>query len=90
MGVVRMMSIPCPHCGPRDETEFGYGGAAGVVYPDRPAELDDAAWADYLFVRDNPRGWFDERWVHQAGCRQWFVVTRHTVTNEIAPARRGS
>ena len=80
-----MMSIPCPHCGPRDETEFAYGGEAGIAYPERPADLDEAAWADYLFVRDNPRGWFAERWTHRGGCRQWFVVRRHTATNEIAP-----
>ncbi|MBC7631185.1 sarcosine oxidase subunit delta [Aeromicrobium sp.] len=85
-----MMSIPCPFCGPRDETEFGYGGEAGVDYPERPADLDDEAWSDYLFIRDNPRGWFRERWVHRAGCRQWFVVTRHTATNEIAPVGRTS
>ena len=32
-----MMLIPCPWCGPRDETEFHYGGQAHVAYPaDRP------------------------------------------------------
>ena len=77
-----MMSLPCPHCGPRDETEFGYGGQAGVAYPARPGDLDDRAWAEYLFVRDNPRGWSTERWVHRAGCRQWFVLRRHTVPHE--------
>ncbi|MEJ7756472.1 MAG: sarcosine oxidase subunit delta [Nocardioidaceae bacterium] len=49
----------------------------------RPS-LDDRAWSEYLFYRDNPRGWFCERWFHTAGCRQWFVVERHTVTDEIA------
>ncbi|MDO9378003.1 MAG: sarcosine oxidase subunit delta [Nocardioidaceae bacterium] len=80
-----MLTLPCPFCGPRDETEFGYGGEAGVAYPERPADLDDAAWAEYLFLRANPRGWFTERWVHRAGCRQWFTVRRHTVTNEVVP-----
>ena len=37
-----MQMIRCPHCGPREETEFHYGAAAGVAYPDRPADLDDA------------------------------------------------
>jgi sarcosine oxidase, subunit delta len=79
-----MLRIPCPWCGPRDEDEFRYGGQAHVAYPADPDALDDTAWADYLFVRDNPQGWFRERWVHTAGCRQWFDVVRHTVTYEVA------
>ncbi len=30
-----MLLIPCPWCGPRDETEFTYGGEAHIVAPDR-------------------------------------------------------
>ena len=33
-----MQMIPCPHCGPREETEFHYGAAAGISYPEQPAE----------------------------------------------------
>jgi heterotetrameric sarcosine oxidase delta subunit len=80
-----MLLIRCPWCGPRDETEFRYGGEAQVARPADPAALDDAAWAEYLFMRNNPKGWFRERWVHAAGCRQWFNVLRHTVTHEIKP-----
>ncbi|MEU5880639.1 sarcosine oxidase subunit delta [Spirillospora sp. NPDC047279] len=80
-----MLLIPCPWCGDRPETEFRYGGQAGITFPAEPESLDDAAWAGYLFMRDNPKGWFAERWVHAAGCRRWFGVTRHTVTNEILP-----
>ncbi|HYP44942.1 MAG TPA: sarcosine oxidase subunit delta [Propionibacteriaceae bacterium] len=75
-----MMLITCPHCGPRDETEFGYGGAAGVTYPEDPMALTDSEWARYLFYRDNPRGDLVERWVHSAGCRRWFTAIRDTVT----------
>ncbi|GAA1915555.1 sarcosine oxidase subunit delta family protein [Nocardioides lentus] len=82
-----MLRIPCPHCGERDETEFGYGGEAGVDYPADPAALDDAAWGDFLFVRADPAGWFTERWCHVAACREWLVVERHTVTDEIRSAR---
>jgi sarcosine oxidase, subunit delta len=81
-----MLLIPCPWCGPRDEVEFRYGGQAGVAYPADPAAQDDAAWAGYLFMRDNPKGWFTERWLHVSGCRRWFDVARHTVTHEIAAA----
>ncbi|MDQ2674812.1 MAG: sarcosine oxidase subunit delta, partial [Chloroflexota bacterium] len=75
-----MLLIPCPWCGEREETEFGYGGQAGVPHPADPGSLDDVAWAQYLFVRDNPEGLFAERWVHASGCRRWFEVLRDTRT----------
>lgn len=78
-----MLTLDCPWCGPRDETEFRYGGQAHVPYPAAPSSLDDAEWAAYLFVRDNPKGWFAERWRHAAGCRRWFNALRHTVTYQI-------
>ncbi|MFC0542137.1 sarcosine oxidase subunit delta [Kutzneria chonburiensis] len=78
-----MLLIPCPWCGDRDETEFHYGGQAGVSYPARPADLSDEDWGEYLFVRDNPKGPLAERWSHSAGCRRWFSITRNTATNEI-------
>ncbi|MGW0806814.1 sarcosine oxidase subunit delta [Nonomuraea sp. NPDC002799] len=79
-----MLLIDCPHCGPRDENEFCYGGQAGIAYPTR--ELPDEEWAAYVFLRDNPKGWFHERWFHVHGCRTWFAVERHTVTHEIRKA----
>ena len=78
-----MLLIECPHCGLRDETEFYAGGQAHIARPEKPEELIDAEWADYLFMRKNTKGWFAERWVHAAGCRRWFNVERHTVTHEI-------
>ena len=47
------------------------------------AALDDSAWAEYLFMRHNPKGRFAERWVHSAGCRRWFHVVRDTATHRI-------
>jgi sarcosine oxidase, subunit delta len=81
-----VLIIPCPYCGPRDETEFAYGGEAHVVRPD-PAE-DDAAWSARLFLRHNPKGWTRERWRHQIGCGKWFNLCRDTATNAIGPAYR--
>ncbi|MBA2720587.1 MAG: sarcosine oxidase subunit delta [Chloroflexi bacterium] len=78
-----MLLITCPHCGPRDEVEFRYGGQAGVASPADPEALDDATWARYVFFRDNPKGPFAERWVHAAGCRRWFDAVRDTVTNQF-------
>jgi heterotetrameric sarcosine oxidase delta subunit len=78
-----MLLIPCPWCGPRDETEFKYGGQAGIVSPTDPDALTDEEWVEYLFLRDNPKGPFRERWYHVAGCRRWFDRTRDTFTYEF-------
>lgn len=78
-----MMLIPCPWCGPRNETEFHYGGQADVAYPAEPAAVSDVDWARFLFYRANPKGAFTERWNHHAGCRRWFTISRDTRTNEI-------
>jgi heterotetrameric sarcosine oxidase delta subunit len=51
-------------------------------------ELTDGEWADFLFVRDNPRGPWSERWFHTAGCRRWFNVVRDTATYEIRGSYR--
>jgi heterotetrameric sarcosine oxidase delta subunit len=80
-----MLRIGCPWCGPRDEIEFRYGGQAHVAYPADPDALSDEEWADYLFMRDNPRGRWSERWVHAAGCRRWFNAIRDTATYELGP-----
>ena len=76
-----MMRIPCIHCGWRDENEFVCGGTSHIARP--PLEADDRTWGEYLFFRDNPKGWLLERWRHSFGCGQWFNVARHTVTHEI-------
>ena len=78
-----MLLIPCPWCGPRDEIEFHYGGEAHIARPSEPTALDDAAWADYLYMRTNPKGRAAERWVHSAGCRRWFNLSRDTVSHRI-------
>lgn len=78
-----MMLIPCPWCGPRNETEFHYGGQAHVAYPSDPQELSDEQWAQFLFHRANPKGEFTERWCHAAGCRRWLTVGRDTTTNTV-------
>ena len=78
-----MLVIRCPWCGERDEIEFSYGGQAHIAYPKDPSALSDAEWAKFLFLRDNPKGLFKERWLHAHGCRRWFNAERHTVTHEI-------
>lgn len=82
------MRIPCPFCGPRDHSEFVYGGDATIVYPELSAPTE--AWFDAVYLRDNPKGPHRERWQHVEGCRLWLVVERDTLTHEVtrvAPAR---
>lgn len=78
-----MLEISCPWCGARDQSEFTYGGEAHIVRPPEPAQLSDAQWAEYLFMRDNPKGISREQWLHSAGCRRWFNVERDTVNYRI-------
>jgi sarcosine oxidase subunit delta len=78
-----MLLIDCPHCGPRPEIEFRCGGEAHIVRPADPSRVDDAAWADFLFHRTNPKGAHAERWLHVHGCQRWFNVVRDTASDRI-------
>ena len=84
-----MMLLPCPYCGPRDVTEFAYGGDGDTVRPIDPQAVSDVQWVSYVYIRDNPRGPHDELWQHSAGCRRWIRVRRDTLTHHVlssAPA----
>lgn len=83
-----MLLIPCPWCGPRDESEFSCGGEAHIARPHETDQLADEQWADYLFMRKNPKGVHLERWVHRLGCRRWFNLARSTVSHEILAVYR--
>jgi heterotetrameric sarcosine oxidase delta subunit len=76
-----MLLIPCPWCGPRAQIEFTYGGDATIRLP--AADASAAAWAEYVYLRDNPAGPHEELWHHSAGCRMWIRVRRETLTHEI-------
>jgi len=78
-----MLLITCPHCGPRPELEFRYGGEAHVARPADPSALDDQAWSEFLFVRNNPKGLYAERWNHAHGCQRWFNALRDTHTDKF-------
>lgn len=81
-----MLLIPCPHCGPRDQVEFTYGGDATVKLPASPSLVPEQEWLDTVFLRDNPRGPHLEWWHHSAGCRAWIKIRRDTYTHEILGA----
>jgi sarcosine oxidase subunit delta len=83
-----VLLIPCPWCGEREETEFRCGGEAHIVRPRQPSVLSDDAWADYLFMRTNPKGLHVERWRHVHGCGRWFNVARDTVSDAILAVYR--
>lgn len=74
-----MLMIDCPFCGLRAESEFSYGGEGGVARPTACETLTDAQWADYLFMRRNPKGVHHEQWRHVNGCGRWFNALRDTV-----------
>ena len=79
-----MFLIECPWCGERDETEFNCVGEAHIARPLETEEMNDQEWADYLFMRKNPKGLHREQWLHAAGCRRYFNAERDTVSYRIS------
>lgn len=79
-----MLHIYCPHCGEyREEEEFHARGQAHIARPADPDECSDEEWGNFLYFRKNSRGLHHELWVHSAGCRKFFNLTRDTQTYEI-------
>ncbi|MHB2169312.1 sarcosine oxidase subunit delta [Alsobacter sp. R-9] len=84
-----MLLIRCPWCeAERPELEFRYGGEAHVVRPEDPSAVSDEAWADFLYMRANPKGLHAERWRHTHGCGRFFNAVRHTVTDRFVATYR--
>ena len=80
-----MLLVPCPWCGERASEEFRFVGDSRSR-PD-PATAGPGEWRAYLYLQANEAGWATETWYHRAGCRRYFVVERHRVTNETRAAR---
>lgn len=78
-----MIRIPCPHCGLRNSTEFRYVGE-GASRP-VPSTTTPEQWRAYLYDQRNVLGWTRESWYHTFGCRRFFTIERHTLTNEVRP-----
>jgi sarcosine oxidase, subunit delta len=79
-----MLLIDCPYCRmARPELEFRYSGEAHIARPSDPSVTTDAEWADYLYMRTNPKGGHVERWRHVQGCGRFFNVVRDTVSDQI-------
>ena len=75
-----MKIMTCPLNGPRNISEFVYGGEV-VAMPD-PNGSTDAVWADYVFLEENRAGVVREWWCH-APTSFWFIAERDTVLDEI-------
>jgi heterotetrameric sarcosine oxidase delta subunit len=73
--------IACPHCGPRNASEFRYVGES-IARPD-PNSATQQQWRAYLYQRKNPAGWVTENWFHRSGCGRYLKVERHTISNEV-------
>jgi len=90
------MRIACPFCGSRERGEFTYLGDAK---PQRPVvtSLDgegadglEAAFYEYVYLRDNVAGDMNEYWYHGGGCRSWLIAERNTLTHEFKSVRAAS
>lgn len=57
----------CPNCGPRDVSEFRYGGQV-PGQPPSGANLPEVQ---------------TERWYHRFGCRRWVTAQRDVRTNQV-------
>lgn len=75
-----MKIMHCPLNGPRNISEFTYGGEFKEM-PDQNT-CSDLEWADYVFNTDNIAGVVLEWWMHTPSS-YWFIAQRHTVTDEI-------
>lgn len=79
-----MLLIRCPYCVmERPEIEFRYAGEAHLSRVADASRLSDAEWADFLYMRSNPKGLHLERWRHLHGCGRFFNAVRHTVSDRI-------
>ena len=80
-----MILVPCPWCGARNSMEFRAAGES-KARPD-VATATPEQWRTYLYTKSNLADWVTETWYHRAGCRRYFAVERHTVTNDIRESR---
>jgi sarcosine oxidase, subunit delta len=77
-----MQVFPCPFCGPRDETEFTFGGEAGKARPEPADTVSAEAWSGFLYVHLNPRGPSREIWRHDP-CGEFLLLERDTLSHAV-------
>ncbi len=72
--------LTCPNCGPREVTDFSFGGEVNPRPKARPTERE---LGSYNYFRRNVAGVQREWWNHRSGCSAWFLAERDTRTNEV-------
>ena len=72
--------LTCPNCGPREVTDFGFGGELNPRPRSTPSQRE---LGEYNYFRRNVAGVQREWWYHRSGCRTWFVAERDTRTNRV-------
>jgi len=77
-----MFLIDCPNIGPRNASEFRFGGEFVERPPNPEDPASDDAWTDFLYMRENKSGVQKEWWYHRPS-GTWFIAERHTKTHEI-------
>ncbi len=75
-----MKILNCPLNGPRNISEFAYGGEV-ETHPD-PHACSDAEWTDFVFFERNAASVVREWWCHVPSA-SWFIAERDTVSDEI-------
>lgn len=88
------MRINCPVCGARDMREFQFLGSAKLLARPKATDVsnrtntkDQAAFHDYLHLRENIEGENAELWFHEYGCRAWLHAVRNTKTHKFGEVR---
>ena len=78
-----MLLVPAPIADRAPRSSSRYGGEAHIARPANPSTVTDEAWADFLYMRTNPKGVHAERWRHIHGCGRFFNALRHTVSDRF-------
>ncbi len=79
-----MLLIHCPYCEEeRPEVEFHGAGEAHIARPENIAEISDADFEKFFFIRENQKGLVFERWRHLHGCGRFFNAARHSVSDKF-------
>lgn len=73
--------LACPNCGPREVTDFAYGGETSERPAERPTSRELHA---HVYFRRNAAGPQREWWRHRSGCGAWFLAERDTTTDKVA------
>jgi sarcosine oxidase subunit delta len=75
-----MKIMNCPLNGPRNISEFVYGGEVKTM--PNALTCSDKGWAEYVFYSENTIRVVTEWWFHSPS-GYWFIAERHTASDEI-------